>query len=269
MLHGLSHPGARNNPKIVTQRYIWPGIRQDCTNFVRHCIPCQKSKIVRHNKAPLSQFLVPNERFSHINIDIVGRLPESKGHCYVLTIIDRFTRWSEAIPMPNMTTETVARNLISGWMARFGVPVNITSDKGGQFISNLFRDLNNLLGVNHFKTTSYHPQANGLIENWHRTLKSAIMCHQSPNWFDKLPIILLGFRATYKEDLKATPAEMVYGTTLRQTKSNQNSSKISVVPWMVYDQLKHQDMMLKKFSSKKSFRIAHMFLFVTIQFDPD
>lgn len=68
---------------------------------------------------------------------------------------------------------------------------------------------------NHIKTSSYHPQANGLIENWHRTLKAAIMCHQSANWTDKIPIILLGFRSTYKEDIKATPAEMVYGTTLR------------------------------------------------------
>lgn len=72
-----------------------------------------------------------------------------------------------------------------------------------------------MLGIEHLRTTSYHPQANGIIERWHRTLKAAIMCHDTIHWADELPTILLGLRSTYKDDIKCTPCEMVYGTTLQ------------------------------------------------------
>lgn len=114
-----------------------------------------------------------------------------------------------------MTAETVALNLISGWIQNFGVPLKITSDLGRQFESQLFKELNQLLGIKHLRTTPYHPQTNGLIERWHRTLKSSIKCHASMDWSRLLPTILLGLRVTYKEDISASPAELVYGTTLK------------------------------------------------------
>ena len=114
-----------------------------------------------------------------------------------------------------MTAPTVAKALITGWIATYGVPTKITTDQGVQFDSHLFDELMRTLGTRHFRTTAYHPQANGIIERWHRTLKSAILCHNTEKWTMHIPIILLGLRSTYKEDLNATPAELVFGTTLR------------------------------------------------------
>ncbi|XP_052901535.1 uncharacterized protein LOC128309181 [Anopheles moucheti] len=71
------------------------------------------------------------------------------------------------------------------------------------------------LFTSHLRTTAYHPQSNGIIERWHRTLKASILCHDPEHWSEYLPMILLGLRAAYKEDLKSSPAEMVYGATLR------------------------------------------------------
>lgn len=119
------------------------------------------------------------------------------------------------IPLVDSTTETIAKALIHVWISRFGIPLRITSDRGRQFLSSIFKELTKFLGVTHLKTTPYHPQANGIIERWHRTLKAAIKCYDTVNWYNILPIILLGLRTTIKGDSDVTPAKLVYGSKLK------------------------------------------------------
>lgn len=213
--HGLSHPGRRASARLMAERFIWPNIRQDSVRFAKTCEPCQRTKVHRHTKTELKQYPTPDERFAFINIDVVGPFPPSEDQRYLLTIIDRYTRWPEAIPMPDMTAVSCAKALVSGWIARFGSPVQITSDQGRQFTSAIFTELCKLIGTNHTMTTAYHPQSNGIVERFHRTVKAAINCNDSTNWVRQLPLILLGLRATIKEDLGVSPAELVLGTSLR------------------------------------------------------
>lgn len=212
-VHQLSHPGARTSTRMVADRFVWPSMSSDVKQMMRECIPCQQSKITRHNKAPIHGIKVPANRFKHINIDLVGPLPISDGYRYLLTCIDRFSRWPTAVPLADMEAKTVAKALLNSWIAQYGVPHEITTDQGRQFESQLFKELTRLCGTKHVRTTAYHPQANGLIERFHRTLKAALKCH-STSWTDALPMVLLGIRTAFRPELNASPAEMLFGQTI-------------------------------------------------------
>ncbi|XP_029179191.1 uncharacterized protein K02A2.6-like [Nylanderia fulva] len=101
------------------------------------------------------------------------------------------------------------------WISRFGAPATVTTDRGSQFESRLFQALIQLIGAHRTRTTAYHPSSNGMVERFHRSLKSAIRCHASIEWVDILPTVLLGLRASVKEDLKTSAAELDYGTPIR------------------------------------------------------
>lgn len=214
-LHNLSHPGVKATVRLVTERFVWPGVRKDCRQWAKECQSCQRSKVTKHTSAPFTAFETPTARFRHIHLDIIGPLPYSSGYRYCLTAIDRVTRWPEAYPLQEITADACATSLISGWIARFGCPERITTDRGRQFESHTFKELAALLGASHQLTTAYHPAANGLVERLHRQLKAAITCHASSSWPEVLPWVLLGIRSAWKEDLQASAAELVYGEPLR------------------------------------------------------
>lgn len=216
-LHGLSHPGSTATRQLVAARFVWPLMNRDIKKWVKSCTACQASKISTHVSAPLQDFDTPDRRFDHVHVDVVGPLPSAQGCSYLFTMVDRFTRWPEAIPMSDSVTPTCARALFRGWIARYGVPTQITSDRGPQFTSELWAALHKLLGTRDSHTTSYHPQANGMVERFHRQLKASLMARlgDNPDWMDELHVVLLGARSALKADIGCSSAELVYGTTLR------------------------------------------------------
>ena len=128
----------------------------------------------------------------------------------------------------DIRAETVADAFFSGWIARFGTPASITTDRGAQFESKLWDGLCNQFGIVRNRTMSYHPQSNSMVERFHRQLKAAIMAHESPNsWTITLPSVLLGVRSAVKELLGRSAAKVIYGTTLRL--SEEFTQKYTVV----------------------------------------
>jgi len=130
-------------------------------------------------------------------------------------MIDRTSRWIEAVPLKDMEAATCADAFVATWVARFGVPAQLTSDRGRQFTSAIWTHVCQQLGVQHCLTTAYHPQANGMVERCHRQLKDALRARLAGTcWPDHLPWVLLGLRAAPKEDSGVSSAELLYGTPL-------------------------------------------------------
>ena len=216
--HNLSHPSIRSTTKMINQRFVWEGMNKDITKWVKECLNCQRSKINKHIKTPIQSITQPLERFTHIHVDIVGPLPLSKNNRYLFTIIDRFSRWPEAVPMTEAKAENCTNALLFNWISRHGIPQTITCDNGVQFKSTAWKKLCKELNIQTIYTSVYHPQSNGLVERFHRSLKAALMTRtneDNSSWYSHLPLILLGLRVTPKEDLQHSPSELIYGQNIR------------------------------------------------------
>ena len=214
-IHGLAHVGPKPTIQAITSRFVWHAVKKDVAEWCRQCHDCQTSKVSRHIKSPLMPFPAPDSRFHHVHVDLVGPMPSSGGFQYLFTAIDRYSRWPEAWPMSTTTAEACAKTFLQNWIARFGTPTILTSDRGPQFVSSLWKELGSTLGIKTVNTTAYHPQANGLVERFHRTLKSALMATgEAAGWLDRLPLVLLGLRSAHREESDCSAAESLYGTSL-------------------------------------------------------
>lgn len=218
--HSLAHTGFKRTLRVIADRFVWNNVRRDVHAWCKECEMCQKNKITRHTRPGEKQFNLPSDRFETVHIDIVGPLSPSTStlfptpQTYLLTMMDRSTRWMEATPMSSITAEHVASTFVHTWVARFGTPLHIVTDRGAQFEAELMAKLGQLLGFFRVRTTSYHPQTNGLLERFHRVLKSSLKCKPG-NWLEKLPIVLLGLRMAPLDDSPfSSPFNAVTGANL-------------------------------------------------------
>ncbi|BHF68877.1 hypothetical protein SprV_0301191800 [Sparganum proliferum] len=191
-------------------------MNKDFKAWARSCLSCQYNKAERHNKSLKSTFHSPDAWFSHVHLDFVGPLPPFNGYAHLLICVDRYTRWADVILLPNIEADTIVKALGSRWIAIFGAPSTVTTDRGAQFGSALFQALLHFLGFTRIWTTGYHSVANGMVECFHRQLKTALRATDDPaSWPDNLPLEILGIRSVLKSDLDSSTVELVFGTTLR------------------------------------------------------
>ena len=159
---------------MVCSRFVWPGIRQDLRRWCRNCLPCQTAKTGRHVKTPTMLIPPALRRFGSIHVDLVGPLPASRGFKYLMTVVDRFSRWPEVYPLVEMSSQACCEAFIQNWLPRFGIPDVVVTDRGSQFVAGKWKEMMTALGIQTLATTAYHPQCNGLVERMHRQLKASI-----------------------------------------------------------------------------------------------
>jgi hypothetical protein len=138
----------------------------------------------------------------------------ARGNKFILTLVDHFSKWAEAIPLPNHKAPTVARALMTHVFARFGAPRQLLTDRGTEFESELFSELMKLMGVDKLRTTAYKPSTNGTVERFHRTLNSLLgktVSESHRDWDEWLPQVLAAYRASPHASTGFSPNRLFLG----------------------------------------------------------
>ena len=172
-LHSMDHLGIKSTLARVAEEYYWPSIKGDVKSFVKSCNACMKVKSGK-KLVNTGQFLVPDKRFSHVMLDIVGPLPVSYGYRYLLTAICRSTRFLHCMPLKEASSSEVASAFLQSWVPWLGLPSVVTSDNGASFTANLWKDMLAKLNIKVTYSALYRPQAIGLLERQHRSIKDSL-----------------------------------------------------------------------------------------------
>ncbi|XP_071490086.1 uncharacterized protein [Diadema antillarum] len=238
------HLGVGKTQQRLMQNFYWPGIFRDVAEFCKTCGPCQKcASQYRGGKAKLVSVPVIGRPFRKVAMDIVGPLPRSKkGNKYILVLCDYATRYPEAVPLPSVEAEKVADELIKIF-SRVGIPDELLTDQGSNFMSLLMKQLCSSLGIKQLRTSPYHPQANGLVERFNGTLKGMLKPYTTEGdvtWDELIPYVLFAYREVPQESTGFSPFELLYGhrvrgplDIIRETWTGEIPSQESIVTYVL------------------------------------
>jgi transposase InsO family protein len=209
------HMGIRRTREQVRRRGYWLGWANDVRRFCQRCAQCNRYHRGNPPRQGPLQPLPCGATGERLHIDVTGPHPRSKrGNIYILTVTDAFSKFTEALPMPNQEAVTIARILTEQILARYGVPIQIVSDQGKNFDGVVFKEVCRLLGVDKQRTSPYHPSANGQAERQHRTINSMlgkIVSENQTDWDALLPFVMAAYRASRHETTGYTPNFLMFG----------------------------------------------------------
>ncbi|XP_035235565.1 uncharacterized protein LOC118206694 [Anguilla anguilla] len=213
------HLGVNKTHDRVLKHFFWPGLKRDVAKYCETCHVCQVTgkPNLKIPPAPLYPIPVVGGAFERVLVDIVGPLPRTKsGNQYLLTIMCVATRFPEAIPLQKITAPVVVKALVK-LFSLFGLPKAIQSDQGTNFMSNIFAQVLDQLAIKHFPSSAYHPESQGVLEQFHQTLKSMLRAYClefEKDWDEGVHLMLFAVREVVQESLGFSPAELVFGHTV-------------------------------------------------------
>ena len=213
------HLGLRRTLQRAKERFFWPRMSSQITDFVNSCSNCAQNKANSTKRQAPLQSIDVSEPFLFWAMDYMGPLPETaRGNKHLLVVMDHFTKWSEVFPTKDQKAVTVAEILVSKVFSRFGPPVVIHSDQGSNFESNLMKEICNLMGIHKSRTSAYHPQGDGQIERHNRTIQDILASYVSQHkddWDLWVDIAVYAYNTSVHDATGYSPYELVFGRVAR------------------------------------------------------
>ena len=216
------HMGRRRVLHALHHFCFWYKMYDDVSFWVKACIVCQRRKKPNPpHKAPMKLYPTgaPGER---ISMDILGPLVLTpRGNLFVLVIADHFSKVTKAFPLKDQKAETIARVLTERWILEYGEPMQVHADQGTNFESALIKELCKIHGIEKTRTSPYHPQADGMVEKFNKTLVDLLksICEDPTEWDEKLPIACAAYNSTVHDTSGYTPNMLMFGHELRHSQS--------------------------------------------------
>ena len=211
--HSYGHYGIDKTTNIVQNHYWWWGLKDQTKEYVKTCDPCKLGS-AKFNEPMEMQPIAVQGMYHKVGTDMIGPLQTSRsGNRFIIVAIDYLTKMIEAAAVPNKSSQTRADFFYREIICRHGTPVEVITDQGGEFQGKL-QALLDRCGIDHRRTSPYHPQANGLTGRANQTLVKTLfkMTTDDPHDWDKqIPTALMGYRATRQASTKYSPFFMLHG----------------------------------------------------------
>lgn len=209
------HRGERITYEILRDYAYWPHMLRDVKEYCQGCLICAQFKpSTPTHRAPLQKRGIAMP-WSNLQMDFIGPVTRSyRGNRYMLTVTCLFTKYVECIPAPNNNSDTCAALLINHIFSRFGLPQQMSSDRGGHFISEVMAKLWKILGVKRRLHIAYRPASSGSVERYNQSIVYILkkfVNETGKDWDVKLPLVLMALRATPNTVTKMSPFELMTG----------------------------------------------------------
>ena len=209
------HLGEEKSLHKLKERFNWPGMQQDIHNWCKTCKVCTTRKSAPKKNHALLQTIKTGYPMEVVAADILGPLPESEaGNSYILVAGDYFTKWMETYAIPNEETTTIAKKLVDEMFCRFSPPEQLHSDQGRQFESTLMKEICDILKIKKTRTSAYHPQCDGLVERFNRTLLSMLSTTTKDhpfNWENQIRKVCMAYNTSVHASTGYTPFYLMFG----------------------------------------------------------
>lgn len=189
------HPGSTALYSLLARQLFWPNMSADVKRFVKNCDQCGATNIWRDRRQGLLKPLpIPDRKWRELSMDFIEGLPESNGYSAILVIVDRLTKGTILIPCARTGSDYIVPKFLQHVVAYHGLPAAITSDRGSQFVGELWERMCSLLKINRRLSTAYHPQTDGQTERMNAVVESYLrnFCNfAQDNWSEILPMAQL------------------------------------------------------------------------------
>lgn len=203
------HFGINKTIELVTRNYWWPGLKSFIADYIKSC-DCNRAKSSRHKPYGLLEPLpIPNRPWSSISTDFIGELPQSNGYNAISVWVCRLTKMAHFVPCRTSTTASdLARIFKDNIFRLHGLPEDIVSDRGPQFVSRFWKALCESLSIAPKLSTAFHPQTDGQTERTNQTLEQFLrnyLVYEQSNWAELLPLAEFAYNNSSSKSTKVTP----------------------------------------------------------------